>query len=189
MNSKRKKIGWLIVGLILLTGIGGAAELLMTGKQIDELEGVPVYYNGLIYTRIHGSHSATDGYYYGKKWQCVEFIKRYYHDHYGHSMPEVYGHAKDFFDMGVGHGKLNKARGLVQYYNEKAASPRVGDLMVWNDTKYGHVAIVSALEEGSIEVTQQNIYWKSRQLLPWVCEDNVCTVGKKRKPVGWLRLP
>lgn len=37
------------------------------------------------------------GYYYGYKWQCVEYIKRFYYEAKGHKMPDSYGNAKDFW--------------------------------------------------------------------------------------------
>jgi len=61
---------------------------------------VPIYSNGDAVYQSHGKHFSKDGYYYGRKWQCVEFIKRYFYDYCGHSMPNVWGHAKDFFDPG-----------------------------------------------------------------------------------------
>lgn len=79
-------------------------------------------------------------------------------------MPDVYGHAKDFFDAGVAHGKENKKRGLIQYVNGGSEKPQPGDLLVF-DGSYGHVAIVSAVEEDEVEVIQQNIFMRPREKL------------------------
>ena len=48
------------------------------GQQIDQLNGIPVYFNG---ETLHsqGRNKSADGYNYSLKWQCVEFIKRYYY--------------------------------------------------------------------------------------------------------------
>ncbi len=77
------------------------------GEIIDRLDGVEVYFNGGV------SHSgernlATDGYNLGIKYQCVEFVKRYYYRHFNHRMPNAYGHAADFFDATLGDGEVNK---------------------------------------------------------------------------------
>jgi len=47
----------------------------------------------------------------------------------------------------------------VQFKNPSAAKPRVGDLLIFNGHEtniYGHVAIVSAVNEKEIELIQQN---------------------------------
>lgn len=66
------------------------------GKVIDSYKEVQVYYNGSDYSKNHGKNYSEDGYYYGYKWQCVEFIKRFYYLAKNHRMPDVYGNAKDF---------------------------------------------------------------------------------------------
>src|SRR5690606_35208838 len=86
------------------------------GDRVDSLHGVYVYYNGSV-GNVKGRNLAPDGYNLGLKYQCVEFVKRYYYEHLEHKMPDSYGHAKDFFDNAVGDGKLNKRRALIQYNN------------------------------------------------------------------------
>ena len=75
-----------------------------------------------------------DFYYYGYKWQCVEYIKRFYYEAKGHKMPDVYGNAKDFFDANVEHGTLNEKRGLIQYKNGEDEKPKIDDILVFTDT-------------------------------------------------------
>ena len=72
-------------------------------------------------------------------------------------MPDVYGHAKDFFDTSVPHGELNKSRNLLQYKNGENEKPQVDDLLVFNDTTYGHVVIITEVGNDYIEVIQQNM--------------------------------
>ena len=75
------------------------------GDKIDSLNGCYVYYNGRDYTKSQGRSYAKDKYLYGLKGQCVEFVKRYYHDVLDHKMPNVWGHAISFFDKNLPHGK------------------------------------------------------------------------------------
>ena len=157
------------------------------GTALDSLNGVPVYYNGLDYTLGYGKHFAKDRYYYGQKWQCVEFVKRYYHDHYQHKMPNVYGHAKDFFSPQISHGQLNPDRDLVQFYNGKETKPRIGDLVVFQNSTYGHVAIIAKVENSFVELIQQNILGKPRERLPFTQKNNKYIIGNSYQPVGWLR--
>lgn len=65
------------------------------GQAIDSLNGVYFYYNGSV-DNVVGRNTTADGYNLGLKYQCVEFVKRYYFEHFNHKMPNSYGHAKDF---------------------------------------------------------------------------------------------
>lgn len=187
MRRHARKI--LIVGCIILCGT--AALLFWNAKRVgnvlDRHRGVPVYDNGLLFFRSYGRHYAKDGYYFGQKWQCVEFIKRFYHDAKGHKMPDVMGHAKSFFDDRLPDGALNPRRGLVQYRNGSTEKPRPDDLLVFTDTKYGHVGIVTEAGTNTIEIIQQNILGHTRQKLSLVVSNGHYLVTEPRHPAGWLR--
>lgn len=128
------------------------------GQAIDSLNGVKVYYNGSV-SNVSGRNLAADGYNLGLKYQCVEFVKRYYYQHLNHKMPDSYGHAKDFFDAAVKDGQKNKKRNLIQYTNPSLSKPKPNDLLVMDGNvfnPYGHVVIVAKVFENEIEIIQQN---------------------------------
>lgn len=180
----------LATGLCSL-GLSAYADVrsLPAGAVIDTLDGVPVYTNGPEYTVSHGKHFSKSGYYFGQKWQCVEFIKRYLYIAKQHRLPNVWGHAKHFFDEDVEQGVLNPARGMHQYRQGGPVKPAVGDLMVFDRSAHGHVGIVSKVSNYSIEIVQQNMS-KSRILLPMWQQNNGFYVGSKHMPArGWLRVP
>lgn len=131
------------------------------GQVIDWLNGIPIYYNRDTYNS-HGRHVADDGYNYGLKWQCVEFVKRFYYDYLNHSMPDTYGHAKHFFQPEVVDGAINLQRNLRQFKNGGVYRPRVNDIIVFEGKNYGHVAIISRVLRDEIEITQQNVGKASR---------------------------
>jgi surface antigen len=164
-------------------------EAAKVGEVIDQWRGVPVRANGLPYDQSHGRHVAADGYYYGRQWQCVEFIKRFHYDHLHHAMPDGMGHAREFFDPAVAHGQLNAKRGLRQFTNGGDEAPRLDDLMVWTFGTYGHVAIVSKVGGDFIEVVQQNVLQGSRERLKLVRDGDGWRVTGRREPAGWLRMP
>ncbi|MEO1856731.1 MAG: hypothetical protein ABGY95_05115 [Rubritalea sp.] len=104
MSSRRN-----ILGLLALTGIGVSLAIIQGkrttqptgitdwpehGKIVHTHNGVPIYSNGTQVFKSSGKHTTEDGYYYGRKWQCVEFIKLYYHDAHDHHMPNVWGSPK-----------------------------------------------------------------------------------------------
>ncbi len=177
----------IIVIICLLVFILPILNKILIGKELEVINGVGVYYNGIFTNKTYGKNFSEEGYCFGKKWQCVEFVKRYYYKKLNHKMPNVYGHAKDFFDLNVKQGQLNKDRGLIQYYNGKNNKPKINDLIVFNDTKFGHVAIVISVTEKYIEVIQQNSFLKTRKKYKIQNKNGCYTIGTKRKPVGWLR--
>lgn len=136
------------------------------GQMIDSLNGVYVYHNVRV-SHSEGRNTSKDGYNIGLKYQCVEFVKRYYYEYYHHKMPDSYGNAKDFYDNKIKDGELNSARNLLQFSNPSKSKPKVGDLIILDGhfgNKYGHVAIISAINKNSITIIQQNpgIFDKSR---------------------------
>jgi surface antigen len=158
------------------------------GTPLDSLNGVVVYHNGSM-SNVSG-RNVVDGYNVGLRYQCVEFVKRYYLEHYGHRMPNRYGHAKDFFDASVKDGTLSTDRGLLQFTNPSALKPAVGDLLIldgWRGNAYGHVAIVSAVEDGELEVVQQNT-GSTRGNYDMAFVDGKWRVHSDRV-LGWLRMP
>lgn len=162
---------------------------LEVGEKVDSLNGVYVYYNGSI-SHVSGRNLAPDGYNLGLKYQCVEFVKRYYYQHLKHKMPDSYGHAKDFFKKSLKDSTFNTHRGLMQFTNGSVSKPRVDDLLVFDGhagNKYGHVAIVSAVKLNKIEIIQQNPgpFERSRAELPLKQENGLWTVEGERV-LGWL---
>lgn len=159
------------------------------GEEVDRYSSVPVIENGEDIRVSHGKHYAEGGYYYGQKWQCVEYVKRFYHDALEHQMPVVWGHARDFYDPAVKHGFLNKQRGLVQFQNGGSVAPKVNDLLVFRNSSLGHVAIVSKVTSNEVEVVQQNVRGHPRQRHNLKVSEGSYTITGSNAPAGWMRLP
>lgn len=160
------------------------------GQKIDSLNGVSVYYNGGV-ENVSGRELSEDGYNLGLKYQCVEFVKRYYYEELNHKMPDSYGHAKDFFVSNLNDGQLNKQRNLIQYTNPSTSKPRVNDLVVYSGTTlntYGHVSIISQVNEKEIEIIQQNSgpYGNSREKYKLINKNGKWLINNSRV-LGWLR--
>ncbi len=138
------------------------------GTIIDRFNGVAIYYNGNL-RNTDGRNVTSDGYNLGLKWQCVEFVKRYYYLRYGHRMPDPWGHAIDFFNKTLPDNAYNSQRGLQQYKNPSVEKPKVEDIIVFageDGNPYGHIAIVSKVGPNYIEIVQQNVGKQSRYTLP-----------------------
>lgn len=161
------------------------------GQVIDSLNDIPVYYNGRNFTNVNGRNITPDGYNLGLKYQCVEYVKRYYHDYYNHKMPNSYGHAKDLFDTDLEDVAFNQARGLMQYRNSRYERPQVGDILIYgayDGNPFGHTGIISKVTEDQVEFIQQNFGAKSRQKLKLVEFMGIYTVADYNI-YGWLRMP
>ena len=192
-----KKTFLLFFGLLILFVIGfyvskktNLNSKFEVGEKIDSLNGVYVFYNGGV-GNVVGRELTQDGYNLGLKYQCVEFVKRYYYEELNHKMPDSYGNAKDFFNSKIRGGKINKQRDLYQYTNPSSSKPKINDLIIYSGTalnRYGHVSIISNVTENEIEIIQQNPgpFASSREKYVLINVDGKWKINNDRI-LGWLR--
>ena len=136
------------------------------GEVIDSYNGINVYYNGN-QANVFGRNLTADNYNLGLKYQCVEFVKRYYYINYGHKMPYTYGHAKELFDESLPDRKLNHKRGLYQFVNGSEYRPLPGDIVVFgpnHKNPFGHTGIVTVSVGKKMEIIHQNVGESTREL-------------------------
>lgn len=179
----------ILVLLCMTTTTFGESDESIIGSTIDYLNGIPVYFNGKDFTNVVGRNTTTDGYNLGLKYQCVEFVKRYYYEMFDHKMPNSYGHAKDYFDKSLDDKAFNKKRGLMQYRNVREYRPEVNDILVYDaheGNRFGHVAIISRVTKDEIEIVQQNMGLRSRVKIPLVKFQQYWTIADYNI-LGWLR--
>ncbi|MEZ4883880.1 MAG: CHAP domain-containing protein [Chitinophagales bacterium] len=160
------------------------------GEAIDSLNGVKVYFNGKV-GNVHG-RNVKEGYNVGLKYQCVEFVKRYYYEYLQHKMPDSYGHAVSFFDPDIVDGEHNAKRNLTQFTHPSTSKPMVNDLIVMDGTRfnqYGHVVIVSKVMDEYIEIIQQNpgAAAPSRQIYRLSQNAEGKWEIRHKRILGWLR--
>ncbi len=156
------------------------------GEIIDSFNGVNIYYNGPS-SHIDSRNLTKDGYNVGLKWQCVEFVKRYYLEVYNHKMPESFGNAVDYFQVQIADGELNSERGLVQCTNPSNYEISIGDILIFSGG-YGHVAIVSDVQSEYIEVVQQNVGVTSRDEF-YKRQNQETVMIEDMRILGWLKAP
>jgi surface antigen len=169
----------------------GPNRVYAIGDPLDSLNQVVVYYNGGM-GNVSERNTSPDGYNIGLKYQCVEFVKRYYYQHYKHKMPNAYGNAIDFFNKNLKDGELNADRDLIQYTNPSKSKPQVGDLIIMDATwsnEYGHVVIVSKVTEDEVEIIQQNAGNPDhpRDVFDLESDDGLWEIDHSRI-LGWLRM-
>jgi surface antigen len=178
------------ISLVLVVFLSCGSRSHQIGDAVDSLNHVKVFYNGKI-SHSYGRNVAANGYNIGQKYQCVEFVKRYYFEYLHHQMPNTYGNAKDFFDPSISDGGFNKARGLQQFSNGSSVKPRVSDLVIFNGhltNPYGHVAIVSEVTDTEVEIIQQNpgVWGSSRERFKLKLNNQKWSLEHPRL-LGWLR--
>ncbi|MFK7756389.1 MAG: CHAP domain-containing protein [Flavobacteriales bacterium] len=161
-------------------------KLINEGEVLDQLDGVEVYFNGSS-NHIDSRNSTVDGYNIGLRWQCVEFVKRYYLEVYSHKMPNSYGNAVDYFDSRIEDGSLSPDRALIQCYNPSSHAISKGDILIFSGG-YGHVAIVSQVLSDQIEIVQQNIGKETREILE-ISRKNDSLFIHHNSVLGWLSRP
>ena len=135
------------------------------------------------------SFNYVNGIYVGIKWQCVEYIRRYYLSIYGLDLASMHrGDANTWYDSAAN-------MGLDSYINGGSNRPQIGDILVSNEGDYGHVGIVRSVSDSQVCTIQQNFLNDSsdvnRCLTLTVTEGNYTVAGfSSAYPVhGWLRNP
>ncbi|SHI55979.1 CHAP domain-containing protein [Flavobacterium haoranii] len=160
------------------------------GEKIDSFNNIPVYYNGSTATNL-GRNRSAEGYNYGLKYQCVEFVKRYYYDHLNHKMSNTFCHAKDFYNPNLKDNERNSDRNLLQFSNPSNTKPKINDILIFDANSfnaYGHVAIVSKVTDDEIEIIQQNPgrFGNSRETIDLIKVNNKWKLDNA-SILGWLR--
>ena len=117
------------------------------GSVLGSWDGTSAYSNG---SDTGSGDSCAGRGAYGDQYQCVELVMRHFKTHWGLSW---WGNAAQLLQ--------NAPAGEVDVYaNGQAAShpPAPGDLIVWNDTPWGHTALVTAASATSIAILEQNVW-------------------------------
>ncbi|MBL8953071.1 MAG: CHAP domain-containing protein [Myxococcaceae bacterium] len=125
------------------------------GTALGTFDGTTAFSNGLYTGRgVSCGGVGPSGY----RYQCVELVMRHSLRKWGFRW---YGNAKDLL--------RNAPASKVQVFeNADAAHPPVpGDALVWTRGTYGHVALVTAVGGGKVEILEQN-WGRGRLSLPYV---------------------
>ena len=129
-------------GLLFMCGYFVATKVNLNssksvGQVIDEFNRIKVYFNAAFIT--HQDELNSDGYNLGIKYQCVEFVKRYYLSVLNIKC-DSHGHAKDFVDQ-LSLTAINQ-RMLLQFRNGSLTKPRSEDILVFGPSLPIHTDIL-----------------------------------------------
>ena len=129
----------------------------------------------------------------GLRWECTEFVHRYYLQIYGVNL-SFSGDASGYYD----YYSSASHDGIIAYSNNGTGLPQVGDILISEgtpNTKYdtGHVAIVSGVTSTMVTIVQQN-WWEDKQDVTggYVPINGnklgIFNGGTYYPVIGWLRL-
>ena len=122
-----------------------AASMPACGTGLASFDGDTAYSNGG--NTGSGVSCAGTGV-YGYQYQCVELVMRHFTRKWG---LRWYGNAKDLL--------TNAPRASVDVITngDGAHPPVAGDMLVWTNGTYGHVALITGVRSGSIDIIEQNV--------------------------------
>ncbi|MCS7029163.1 MAG: CHAP domain-containing protein [Bacteroidia bacterium] len=178
---KRWTILFICTTLILL-----AIDYLRIGKPINEYNGVPIYYNGLIFQSPKKPHRSEKGIYYGIKWESTEFVRRYYYEKLKYYIPAKYHYAITWVGHNIKAGERNPI-GLRQYYNGGTVKPQKDDIIVFKNKRYGHAAIIGEVYEDMVVLYQQNVWGWSKEKCKLKKENHRYYIESYLTPIAWMR--
>jgi|ERR1044071_1447028 surface antigen len=189
-KNQRSSVRLLFLCLAILLAVLGIQRTLAAsfGTNLGSFNGVTVFSNGSS-TFYSGLSNTVNGIYTGIKWQCVEYVRRYYLVVYGANLGALYrGNANTWYDNA---GKM----GLDRFPNGSTTSPQVGDIITSNGGSFGHVAIVRSVTSNQVCTAQQNFSNDTTDVnrcLSLTISGGTFTVGgfSASFPIrGWLRRP
>lgn len=142
------------------------------GTALASWNGTTAYSNGP-YTATGTSCAGVGS--YGERYQCVELVMRHFSTKWG---LRWWGNAKDLL--------VNAPRDRVDVYGngDRAHPPVPGDMLVWTSGTWGHVALITGVRAGAVDILEQNINGSGVFSLPW----DGATVGSRwggAAPAGW----
>ena len=162
----KKRILQIMVLLLTLMGSLRLYYRKQIGNVIDEYGGIPVYFNSIPFT-TQGENMAPDGYEFGKKFENIEFIKRFYYKEYGRKIPVET--VAELYNPKLNSGEKNIAINLYQYSDDSI--PEIGDIIL-SKTPFGEYAgIVTKVTDDSVEIVRQNFWKETRKRFKIISEN------------------
>jgi len=164
------------------------------------------YVNGTNGRCPYGAKEGTLGCRYGVRYQCVEYVRRFYSlrsDTQNTLDPNTWpnlGAGIDFYNSQSGVSLIPK---MTQIPNQSGSQlPSVGDIIVFSGGNDGHVAVVSAVNTNSngevtgIDIVEENFSTSGTYPLPVQSDGTVGEIvngipkkrGNSFTIVGWLHL-
>jgi surface antigen len=174
---------FVLASLVVLPAVLAAQPF---GAYLGQFHRVAAYSNGAaIYNS--NTNNFVNGIKTGLKWQCVEYVRRYFLTVFNTDLASRYtGNANTWYSNAA-------AMGLEQYPNGGTTPPQVGDILCsTGPSSNGHVAIIKRITGNKVYTAQQNFSNDSTDLdkpLTLTVSNGTYHVGGYSGIQGWLRRP
>ena len=184
--------------LLFFEGIRAATDVTPYGTNLGANKGTIGYSNGNS-DYISEEYNQDGDIYYGMKWQCVEYSRRWLIQQYRYTFESVDGAAdiwslKNFVDVDTSH-----AVNITKVENGSKCKPEVGNVLIYkrggSDIPYGHVAIIVDVSDYGIKVAEENWdndYWPgnySREMNFTIKNDKYYLIDEEYPMYGWIEYP
>jgi len=142
-----------------------------------------------------------NGVFYGLKWQCVEFSRRYLILNHNITFTNVVNAYNIFeleyftlLDNSIDNSIVNSIVPIYKYINGSNIRPHIGSLLIWNkhdDDITGHVAVITKINLDNIEIGEQNyknIKWSNNysRTLPFKDDNGFHIIDTHI--IGWINI-
>lgn len=175
----------LLVFIAGMASTGGSIEIASCGTTLASFAGVPARSNLTNPDDSCGGRAT-----YGLQYQCVEYVRRFYHLVKGIETREGMmnkrwnGNANTFF-------RTAAEKELDAFENGGSVPPRPEDILTFQGGPYGHVAIITLVADDHIEFVEQNFSPTGTGRLAYNPltnrVENRRSGGEIFKVEGWLR--
>jgi len=178
MNGMKRKVFGLSI-MFLIAGLVGSSLMLNASAEDAEFGEIIGEYQGIV-ARSNGIYTGTGT----GEWQCTEYVDRFYEEAMG-----IPGAKKWVANGKQYYGKASEF-GLTACPNGGFIPPHPCDLLCFGGGDWGHVAIVTGVDDNYVYIIEQN--WNrnyAHEKLEWNKDTN--EVYNKRSSTiyiqGWLR--
>jgi len=168
--------------MIYILLLGAILILIYLSMRIDSIYGVTE--NGVVAYCNSSKYNLVDHYLdglpTGKKWQCVEFVRRYYMQIHHLTFPSV-ANAYEMMKLTELIDINTQQPHPCIFYSPTESTPQKDDILIMEHDKYGHTAIIVAIQDKRIQIAEQN--WE-----PWVAPHYSRELSVDDPLIiGWLR--
>jgi len=158
----------------------------LCGRVLTSYKGVDVFSND-----GHGGEGCAGRGAYGLQYQCVEYVRRFYHQIKGIETREGMMGFRWNGDAST-YVVTAREKGLTFYANGGIVAPEPDDILAFSGGLYGHVAIIAFVGPNTVHLVEQNsstVGEASVSYNPQTHRLEDYWVGSTRfHPEGWLRV-
>jgi hypothetical protein len=160
-------------------------------NSLGETYSIKSYSNGEVKFASHeNNYNSSTNFNYGMKWQCVEYVNRFYYDVFGINVSG--GNGNTYFTRLIDESKfVVNNNGKLNKNGEPNKKPKVGDILCFSTPEpFGHVGIIREVTDDEVIMVNQNFSNTSNDnsiIYKYKFENNLYTIIEKSMKIqGWI---